>query len=257
MKYGWRWALRWGLGSGALVMSLFAQASPTDIPSAYLTAANRHGIPPAILYGVASAESVLQMDDRRRPWPWTLNVAGKGLRFDSRTDACQALVQALKTTRIVDVGIAQLNVRWQPHVFGPGKRFANPCDGLNPYANLDEAAKIIRGHYDQSGGDWMIAAGRYHYPAGGREAARYRRIVDREMRSLHAGDRLMVARHVRSSTHQPATAPTASRSTGPTLTWIVPDARADRTAATPSHSEDVTWVTPTARRNLIQEIATR
>jgi hypothetical protein len=36
------------------------------------------------------------------------------------------------------------------------------------------------------GGDWVLAAGRYHRPAGGAPAARYRRIVADELERLRS-----------------------------------------------------------------------
>jgi hypothetical protein len=128
------------------VVALSATAGAEPVPSAYLDAASRHQVPPEVLYAVATAESVVRLEVGRRPWPWTLNVAGEGFRFATRQAACEALTLALQETRVVDVGIAQLNVRWQPQLFGPGRRFAAPCDGLNPYANLEEAARLLRGH---------------------------------------------------------------------------------------------------------------
>ncbi|MGJ8518358.1 hypothetical protein [Carnimonas bestiolae] len=233
-----------GLCVGMGLSSALQAASPSatqEIPEAYVEAATRNSIPPAILYSVASAESVMQMDDRRRPWPWTLNVAGRGMRFDDRRSACAALNQALKTTSIVDVGIAQLNVRWQPQVFGPGKRFARPCDGLDPYANLDEAAKIIRAHYNASG-DWLVAAGRYHHPAGGPHAQRYRSIVSRELLAIRKESRSLLV---------PNSKAIARASDGSTITWITPSPHPATT------NQNITWVTPKQRDADAQEIATR
>ncbi|WP_416139110.1 transglycosylase SLT domain-containing protein [Halomonas sp. HK25] len=169
------------LGCGLAVVSSFAKAA--SVPPAYFDAASLHQVPPEVLYAVATAESVVSLEAGRRPWPWTLNVAGEGFHFATRQAACDALVLALKETRVVDVGIAQLNVRWQPQLFGPGKRFPDPCDALDPYANLEEAARLLRGHFDATG-NWVQAAGRYHRPAGGEPAARYRRIVAAELERL-------------------------------------------------------------------------
>lgn len=155
----------------------------SEIPAAYVLAATRHGVPAEILYAVASTESIIDLDVKARPWPWTLNVAGKGLRFDDRDAACQALKQALLETQLVDVGITQLNVRWQPQLFGEHGRFRDPCDGLDPYANLDAAAELIRHHYDDTS-DWLVATGRYHRPAGGAPAVRYRSQVKQVLKQL-------------------------------------------------------------------------
>lgn len=235
-------------------------ASQTDVPPAYVVAAEDNGIPPEVLYAVASAESVVNLHAGRRPWPWTLNVAGQGMRFGDRRSACAALRDALEQTRIVDVGIAQLNVRWQTHLFGPGKRFADPCDALDPYANLDEAARLIRGHFENTR-DWLAAAGRYHRPAGGAPATRYRGVVQRELARLSttpSSDGMLA-----SLNSAPKSAPSprfpAEASAIATvhldqppsdheLTWVTPEQR--------SEDDDVAWVDPTPRR-WTAEVASR
>ncbi|MDI5922734.1 transglycosylase SLT domain-containing protein [Halomonas sp. LR5S13] len=175
---------------GLAVLSSPATASP--VPPAYFDAASLHQVPPEVLYAVATAESVVSLKAGRRPWPWTLNVAGEGSHFATRQAACEALTLALQETRVVDVGITQLNVRWQPQLFGAGKRFTQPCDALNPYANLEEAARLLRGHYEATG-DWVQAAGRYHRPAGGEPAALYRRIVAAELERLRTARQRQLA----------------------------------------------------------------
>jgi len=172
-----------GCAVGCSLAVLSSLANATVVPPAYFDAASLHQVPPEVLYAVATAESVVNLKVGRRPWPWTLNVAGEGFQFATREAACDALLLALEETRLVDVGITQLNVRWQPQLFGAGKRFSHPCDALNPYANLEEAARLLRGHFDATG-DWVQAAGRYHRPAGGEPAARYRRIVATELERL-------------------------------------------------------------------------
>ncbi|MGQ7245550.1 hypothetical protein ACUN9V_19080 [Salinicola sp. V024] len=235
------------------------QSDHLDIPSAYVVAAEDHGVPPEMLYAVASAESVVILDAGRRPWPWTLNVAGKSMRFGDRASACLALTDALETTQVVDVGIAQLNVRWQPQLFGAGQRFADPCDGLDPYANLEEAAALIRRHFDDAG-DWLIAAGRYHRPAGGRPAERYRGVVSDELVRLGTSPSLEAASPALMAARQ-APAPKRARRAGvvsasnsttaapaEALTWVTPSPRPPESG--------VTWVTP-EQRPWMAEVATR
>jgi hypothetical protein len=104
-----------------------------------------------------------------KPWPWTLNIAGEAWRFADRETACFALslaVDAVDPKRI-DVGLGQVNIGWHSH------RFDYLCEALVPHRNLEVSAKILREHYEVTG-DWVSAAGRYHRPAGGAPAARYR-----------------------------------------------------------------------------------
>jgi len=154
-----------------------APAEARDIPPpAYQLAARDAGIPSAVLYAVALQESGVTLRGRRVPWPWSLNVAGQARRFQTREAACADLRRALREvprTRI-DVGLGQINVGYQ------AGRFDHPCELLDPYRNLAIAAAILREHHTP-GEDWLLAIGRYHRPAGGAPAARYRRSVHQHL----------------------------------------------------------------------------
>jgi hypothetical protein len=113
------------------------------------------------------------------PWPWTLNVAGRPLRYANRRQACKALLYALTQlppTR-VDVGLGQINVGFHGH------RVGHPCALLDPYQNLALAALILREQYTETE-DWLIAIGHYHRPAGGQPAESYRGAVQRHLQRI-------------------------------------------------------------------------
>lgn len=141
-------------------------------PPAYEWAARVARVPASILFAIARQESGMLLRGRWIPWPWTLNVAGAPRRYGTRAEACAALRRALRRvpSHRIDVGLGQIDIGYY------GNRVADPCDLLNPYRNLLLAAKILS-HYHAAGGNWMIAIGRYHRPAGGAPAARYRRDV--------------------------------------------------------------------------------
>ena len=148
-------------------------------PPAYQLVAQRADIPSAVLYAVTLQESGMRLGDRTVPWPWSLNVAGQSRRYASRAEACAGVHQALRevpATRI-DVGLGQINLGYHPH------RYHQPCDLLDPYANLRIAADILKEQYT-SGEDWLLAVGRYHRPAGGAPAARYRRSVSQHLQRV-------------------------------------------------------------------------
>ncbi|EDB1019474.1 transglycosylase, partial [Salmonella enterica] len=42
-------------------------------------------------------------------------------------------------------------------------------------------AQLLRQRYDERPGSWLNAAARYHRPAGGAPAARYRKLVSRHL----------------------------------------------------------------------------
>ncbi|MGK8436759.1 lytic transglycosylase domain-containing protein [Ectopseudomonas hydrolytica] len=159
--------------TGALAVTAQAQEVP---PPAYQVAAQRAGIPSTVLYAVALQESGARLNGRLIPWPWTLNVAGEARRFASSDEACANLQRALRDvppTR-VDVGLGQINLGYQRH------RYRHACDVLDPYRNLGFAAEILREQHTP-GDDWLLAIGRYHRPAGGAPAARYRTSVSRHL----------------------------------------------------------------------------
>lgn len=161
------------LAAGLCACAAHAQEIP---PPAYQLAAQRAGIPSTVLYAVALQESGIRRSGRIVPWPWTLNVAGQPRHFTTRADACAGLQRALRTTpdTRIDAGLGQINLGYQK------QRYGTPCDLLDPYRNLAIAAEILQEQY-VPGEDWLLAMGRYHRPAGGEPAARYRRSVSRHL----------------------------------------------------------------------------
>ncbi|KDD44218.1 MAG: lytic transglycosylase [Gammaproteobacteria bacterium HGW-Gammaproteobacteria-9] len=168
----------WGACAALLATGASAFATPPREvpPPAYQLAAQRADVPAAVLYAVALQESGTRLRGRLMPWPWTLNVAGKPYRYATRAEACAGLRQALKRTSAtrIDAGLGQVNLGYH------AQRYAQPCELLDPYRNLAIAAEILREQHTP-GEDWLLAIGRYHRPAGGAPAARYRRSVHRHL----------------------------------------------------------------------------
>ncbi|MFJ5483744.1 transglycosylase SLT domain-containing protein [Pectobacterium actinidiae] len=174
MTVKWRGALL--LATSLAVGFAHAQEIP---PPAYQIAAQRAGIPSSVLYAVALQESGVRREGRIVPWPWSLNVAGASRRFATRAQACAGLRQALREappTRI-DVGLGQINLGYHT------QRYRQPCELLDPYDNLRIAADILKEQHTP-GEDWLLAIGRYHRPAGGAPAARYRRSVSKHLQRV-------------------------------------------------------------------------
>jgi len=132
------------------------------------------------LYSLALTESSRRMPVGERPWPWTINVAGKGYRYETREEAWQALLQFVRKAPLkrIDVGIAQVNLGWNGHLF------PSFYDAFDPYINLRVASRILRACYDSNPGSWIKAAGCYHHPAGGKPAAIYIAIVRRKLDTI-------------------------------------------------------------------------
>jgi hypothetical protein len=200
-------------------------AANQQVPSGYREVALRHGVPPESLYSVALAETSMApksivsvtrgagpTPDVERPWPWTINVAGKGYRYASRLQAWEALQRFLKThpRKRIDVGIAQVNLGWNGH------HFTSTWEAFDPYTNLNAAATILRECYDRNPGSWLVAAGCYHNPAGGAPAARYKSIVSGKLARLNG--RASAPTRVASSPPTPTALPAQTAA----LTWIEP-----------------------------------
>ncbi|MFJ4346332.1 transglycosylase SLT domain-containing protein [Pseudomonas sp. NPDC089401] len=172
-------SLRQGL---ALWLSLAPAVAWAQIPETYQRVARQAGVPASVLYAVALQESGISIRKRHLPWPWTLNIAGKGHYYATRIEACRALLSARQHTsaKRIDVGLMQLNLGYQQ------RYYQQPCELLDPTRNLTAAARILRQHR-RAGENWMPSIGRYHRPAGGAPAARYRRSVAGRLNQLTPG----------------------------------------------------------------------
>nr|WP_241522159.1 transglycosylase SLT domain-containing protein [Chimaeribacter californicus] len=150
------------------------------IPSGYLHIARQENVPAEALYSLALTESSRKLAHGVRPWPWTINVAGKGYRYASRRDAYHALMGFMQRYPLkrIDVGIAQVNLGWNGH------HFASTWDAFDPYLNLHVAAQILRACYVRNPGSWLQAAGCYHHPTGGKAARTYQSAVTRHLNTL-------------------------------------------------------------------------
>ncbi|ENY9070490.1 lytic transglycosylase domain-containing protein [Salmonella enterica] len=172
------------MAGATVVFSGHATTKPLSVgypvPEGYRRVAEEYGVPAEALYSVSLAETSRQLPQGERPWPWTLNVAGKGYRYASREEAYQALLGFMRhyPLRRIDVGIAQVNLGWN------GGYFRNYREALEPYTNLRAAAQILRHCYDLNPGSWLQAAGCYHHPAGGKPARTYRAIVQRKLATI-------------------------------------------------------------------------
>lgn len=150
-----------------------------SVPEGYQQVARQAQIPAELLYAVAMTESGSRLEHDIRPWPWTLNVAGKSYRYATQQQACTALQQFMQSQshKRIDAGLGQINIGWNGHFF------STPCDALQPYQNLRVTAQLLRQHYQQQQ-SWLNAAGRYHHPAGGVPAQRYRQKVAFHLQQL-------------------------------------------------------------------------
>jgi hypothetical protein len=120
-------------------------------------AARAVNIPADVLGAVALTETGIKRGGEYAPWPWAINVAGKGYIFNTRDEAIRATIQHINDGKTsVDIGCMQMNWRWHKDKFG-----SSVVTAFDPYNNVLQAARYIKSHYQQYG-NWTKAIGRYH-----------------------------------------------------------------------------------------------
>ena len=155
-----------------------------SIPVGYRKIAQQYQVPVKVFYALLTQEAGLNTRHGFKPWPWTLNIGGKGKRYATRKAAYRALKQAVsKGITLIDIGAGQVN--WHYHK----DKLGSLWQALEPYHNLKVAAQILRQEYENTGrSNWWTAVGRYHSPGrSSRQIARanhYVRQVKRRYRRI-------------------------------------------------------------------------
>ncbi|PIE12439.1 MAG: tail length tape measure protein [Rhodobacterales bacterium] len=114
------------------------------------------GVPLAVLRAITRTETGRKSGDGFGPWPWTVNMEGKGVWFENR-DAARAYVfrHFKRGARSFDVGCFQINYKWHH------KQFSSIDEMFDPEANALYAARFLKQLHGELG-DWTEAAGAYH-----------------------------------------------------------------------------------------------
>jgi len=170
--------VRFFIGFAAFAfMPSFASAkvpTPALCLDAARTVEKEYDIPPYILAAISLTETgqTRKIDGQRlhTPWPWTLNVRGKGYFFKNRTQLLSkvnGLIRAGESS--FDVGCMQIN--WRYH----GEAFASAADAIDPIQNMRYAAEFLTSLYNRTG-SWPTAVERYHSSTP-KHYERYRRKV--------------------------------------------------------------------------------
>lgn len=114
------------------------------------------GIPIHILRAIARAESGLSRGGQFSPWPWTVNVAGKGAYYENKRAAKSHILKSMEDgARNIDIGCFQINHKWH------GSQFSSIDHMLDPLENARYAASFLKALYAEFG-QWELAAGAYH-----------------------------------------------------------------------------------------------
>ncbi len=117
---------------------------------------NAQGIPSFLLRAVSNVESGRLMGGEIAPWPWTINVEGKGYIFETKQKAISAVQKFQRMgAKSIDVGIMQINLRHHPYAF------RNLEEAFDPQLNIAYGAKFLKQLFLQHK-SWDSAIGHYH-----------------------------------------------------------------------------------------------
>lgn len=172
--------------------------------AAGLAASQATGVPEPVLRAIALTETGRNTNGRLRPWPWTVNMEGKGKWFDASAEA-MAWVRGHhdRGARSYDVGCFQINYRWH------GNAFSSLEEMFDPGRNALYAAQFLARLYAETG-SWSKAAAAYHSRTP-KFADKYRARFDRILARL---------------TNQPLPPPPTGAPSTTSTTTMLPDAGA-------------------------------
>lgn len=114
------------------------------------------GIPSNLLRAVSNVESGYVMGKAVVPWPWTINVEGRGYTFKTKEEAIKAVEKFQRQgAKSIDVGIMQINLRHHPNAF------SNLQEAFDPQLNIAYGAKFLKQLFLQYK-NWNKAVCHYH-----------------------------------------------------------------------------------------------
>jgi len=131
---------------------------PSFCEQAAAAAEHKSNLPDGLLGAIGLVESgrADPATGARAPWPWTINVAGYGLYFDSKQEAI-AVTETLQLLGLasIDVGCMQVNLFFHPDAF------ASLDEAFEPQSNAAYAGRFLAALYGQTA-SWPLAAAFYH-----------------------------------------------------------------------------------------------
>lgn len=141
-------------------LALPARATSSDLSlicdRAAVLAAAETGVPVSVLKAISLTETGREKGGETRPWPWTVNMEGKGVWFETEDSALAYVDEHFKRgARSFDVGCFQINYKWHQQNFASIEAMFDPAE------NARYAARFLLDLHAETG-DWEAAAGAYH-----------------------------------------------------------------------------------------------
>ncbi len=113
-------------------------------------------LPQKLLTSIALVESGIKKKEKPfQSWPWTLNVSGQSIYFDSKFEILKYLKENISKKKSIDVGCMQINTSY--HL----KNFKDLSHIIEPEENVKYAAIFLSKLYKKHK-SWNEAVSRYH-----------------------------------------------------------------------------------------------
>lgn len=154
------------LGHGLAIFLLAISTSALSLPSSthvdkimnsvFGRAAEVYGIDPILLYSVALTESAKYRGGGIvGPWALTLRTFDTPYYFKNKEAAAKQLQDFIDQKINVDVGLMQINLKWNGH------RVSEPVKLFDPDVNVHVGAEILSEALASSPNDLELGVGRY------------------------------------------------------------------------------------------------
>lgn len=118
--------------------------------------ASETSVPLAVLQAVSRQEAGRPSGNRHVAWPWTINMGGHAVWFETEDQARVYVFNHFKQgARSFDVGCFQINYHWHSQAFNSIEEM------FDPLINTRYAAAFLSELYRELG-DWTDAAGAFH-----------------------------------------------------------------------------------------------
>lgn len=142
--------------AGGKANSAFDKSNAELCDKASREVARITNVPVDLLFAVSRTETGRTSYGNTEPWPWTVNMEGRGIWFATQAEALTYVYDHFKTgARSFDVGCFQINYRWH------GAMFNSIEEMFDPTENAKYAALFLEKLFNESG-DWRVAVGTFH-----------------------------------------------------------------------------------------------